>query len=86
MKMYSEDAFFLHIHNSLLQAQLEDIGTKLHWNHCYMFQVNVTCFAFSSWQIWKTRIGTTNTVKNYENKNEACIEKQSVTNYEMKGA
>ena len=30
MKMYSEDAFILHIHNSLLQAQLEDIGTKLH--------------------------------------------------------
>ena len=23
MKMYSEDAFILHIHNSLLQAQLE---------------------------------------------------------------
>ena len=30
MKMYSEDAFILHIHNSLLQAQLEVIGTKLH--------------------------------------------------------
>ena len=51
-----------------------------HWN-----QVNVTCCAFSSCRLWKTRIGALNTVKKMK-KEKACIEKQSVTNYERKGA
>ena len=73
MKMYSEDALST-THNSLLQALLEDIGTK--WMlHVVHFQVvDFERQELEHWIQWKWW------------KKKACIEKQSVTNYERKGA
>ena len=63
-----------HTHNSLLQALLEDIGTK--WMlHVVHFQV----------VDFERRIGALNTVKMMKKKRPA-LKKQSVTNYERKGA